>query len=285
MTKLLTEVDPVTLEAPIKLAFFDVDGTLLCRDGQYSMGLKTQLARLRKSGVKTAIASGRPQFAAQFLFDELQICDMGVFCSGAYVFDPRHQQLHLQAPIARADALALIEHLRQGPIYYELYAGTHYYYECNTAAEIRLAHAAHLRSTPVRADLTQVAAAEPVYKFIVGVDSNEHSEALTALERAFPNLRFFYASLPAYPHWLFANVIDVEACKHRAFDWLLSHYRVASENVVSFGDSHSDEIFLQRAGVGVAMGNAPDRVKQVARFVTKDAWDDGVAYALERLVQ
>lgn len=285
MTKLLTELHPLALDAPIKLAFFDVDGTLLCRKGHYSVALKKQLARLHKRGVKTAVASGRPQFAAQFLFDELKICDVGVFCSGGYLFEPRKNRLHLPAPIAPADAQALVEYLRQGQIYYELYGADHYFYEADTAAEIRLTHAAHLRSTPVRADLAQLAASEPVFKFIVGVDGNSHGEALAALERAFPQLHFAYASLPAYPHWLFASVIAIAACKHRAFDWLLNHYQVAPENVASFGDSQSDEIFLQRAGVGVAMGNAPDRVKQVARFVTKNAWDDGVAYALARLVQ
>lgn len=285
MSKRLTELTHVRLDAPIKLAFFDIDGTLLCQQGHYGSALKKQLVRLRECGVKTAIASGRPQFAAQFLIDELNLCDTGVFCTGAYIYEPLQQRRHLASPVAAADALALISYLRQSRIYYELYTGDRYFYETETAQEIRCAHSRHLRTTPVQADLAAIAAVEPVFKFIVGVDQRVNAAELVELEQAFPHLHFAYASMPAYPDWRFANVIDSRACKHRAFDWLLAHYQLQPENVASFGDSHSDEIFLQRAGVGVAMGNACESARQVARFITKNAWDDGVAYALARLVQ
>jgi len=53
---------------------------------------------------------------------------------------------------------------------------------------------------------------------------------------------------------------------------------------MAVGDSHSDMIFIQRAGVGVAMGNASERVCSVADYVTLTADDDGVAFALATLI-
>lgn len=38
---------------------------------------------------------------------------------------------------------------------------------------------------------------------------------------------------------------------------------------------------MGRAGIGVAMGNAVDEVKDVAAFVTASNDDDGVALAIE----
>ena len=40
---------------------------------------------------------------------------------------------------------------------------------------------------------------------------------------------------------------------------------------------------IQLAGMGVAMGNAPEDIRQQANFVTKTNNEDGVAYALDRL--
>lgn len=255
------------------------------KEGCYSAALHEQIARIRQRGIKTAIASGRPVFAAQFLIDELNIRDPGVFCTGAYVYSPADERMLLPSPLSQGHCLALLRHLRQLDIYYELYTQKHYYFETDAAADIRAVHAHHLRCQPLKADLEQVALTEPLFKFIVGVDQHADPASLVLLARTFPHLQFAYASLPGYPQWLFANVIDQKACKRNAFEWLLHHYQGAPENFASFGGSHSDQIFLQLAGVGVAMGNANTDVKKVARFVTKNAWDDGVAYALARLIK
>ena len=284
MSRQLTDFPGLELSAPIKVVFFDIDGTLLDKDGRYSPMLQAQIARVRKKGIRTAVASGRPIFAAQYLVEQLGLCDPGVFCTGAYVYSPAEQRLLLSSPLPRVHCLSLIKRLRELDVYYELYTEQHFYFETDTAAHIRAVHGHHLRQQPIRADLEQVALSEPVFKFIIGVDQTADRQLFHTFEIEFPELQFAYANLPGYPQWCFANVIDQSACKRDAFEYLLDHYQVAPENVASFGDSHSDKVFLELAGVGVAMGNACPDVKAVARFTTKAAWEDGVAYALERLI-
>ena len=84
------------------------------------------------------------------------------------------------------------------------------------------------------------------------------------LERAFPECIFAYARLPAYPRWLFVSIIHRAASKRAAFDFLLTHYDIAPENVVSFGDAQSDMEFITMAGVGVAMGRRALVIKDLA---------------------
>lgn len=52
---------------------------------------------------------------------------------------------------------------------------------------------------------------------------------------------------------------------------------------VAIGDSANDLEMLAAAGVGIAMGNGTDQVKEVADWITRSIDDDGVAYALDRL--
>lgn len=284
MPQLLTELDTSVSKADIRVAFFDIDGTLLDRNGRYSDNLKHQMARIRALGVRTAIASGRPHFAAQFLVDDLGLVDTGVFCTGAQVYSPETGQTLFSAAMRSEDCRRLLLRLRGLPIYYELYGLNDFYIETGYAAEVTEVHAHHLRRQPLRGPLDKVVEEQSLLKWVLGVRKDDEGDLLAQLEREFPQFAFAYAAFPACPEWRFVNVIALEACKKRAFGWLMDYYQVKPEQVASFGDSHSDETFLRLAGYGVAMGNAADEVKAVARFVTRNSWDDGVAYALARLI-
>lgn len=53
--------------------------------------------------------------------------------------------------------------------------------------------------------------------------------------------------------------------------------------VAAFGDQYNDLEMLQRAGYGIAMGNAPEPIRRAAGRVTADHDHDGVYYALQAL--
>lgn len=284
MTKILENQIELDSHDKIKLAFFDIDGTLLDKEGHYSQSLKKEILRVQGLGVKTAIASGRPSFAAQFLMDELNLKDPGVFCTGAQIYDPQSAQSLKVSAIDSELCGAFLNRLRACDLYYELYTETGFFVENDFASEIRAVHAHHLRCKPVITDLAQVMQSSPVTKFLIGVDQNVDDALLQQLESEFPALIFAYACLPAYPEWRFASIISQESCKTNAFNYLLNHYGVEASNVISFGDAQSDKTFLSLAGIGVAMGNAAEDVMDVADYVTKTAWGDGVAYALSRFV-
>ena len=57
---------------------------------------------------------------------------------------------------------------------------------------------------------------------------------------------------------------------------------VPMASVMAIGDSGNDETMLRAAGLGVAMGNAPDFIKAVADAVTDTNENDGAAIAIER---
>jgi len=59
----------------------------------------------------------------------------------------------------------------------------------------------------------------------------------------------------------------------RGFEWA---------DVLALGDSESDTAMLRRAGVGIAMGQAPDGVRSAADHVGPSCDDAGVAWAVER---
>ncbi|MGH1485979.1 MAG: HAD-IIB family hydrolase [Cellvibrionaceae bacterium] len=271
-----------------KLIFFDIDGTLLNTEGNYSAHLEQQLQRLHSQGVKLAVASGRPAIAAQFLFDRLPLTSAGLFCTGTELYEPKnkkHLQLHL---LNSSDLSQLYGVVKNQALYCEFYTPDFYTFDPSIATsqpdhnDINQIHSQHLRipSTPMTAE--QVLQQElPITKLLLGVNQKKQGDSLHALVEAFPQLEFAFAHFLARPDWLFASVIPKTADKNTGFDTLLKYHQISAEEVAAFGDSHSDTVFLQRAGLGIAMGNASEVVKKTANISTLTADNDGVAVALQ----
>lgn len=65
---------------------------------------------------------------------------------------------------------------------------------------------------------------------------------------------------------------------------LLEHLDLPEDAMMAIGDGSNDLQLVANAGLGVAMGNAVQAVKDAADVVVAGHDDDGVAEALERFV-
>jgi Cof subfamily protein (haloacid dehalogenase superfamily) len=82
----------------------------------------------------------------------------------------------------------------------------------------------------------------------------------------------------------FTEVVNIQVSKSRALSMVAERLGVARSEVCAIGDNLNDEDMVGWAGLGVAMGNAPDALKSIARYVTGPIWEAGVAQAIERFV-
>ncbi|MEQ8197716.1 MAG: Cof-type HAD-IIB family hydrolase [Clostridiaceae bacterium] len=65
---------------------------------------------------------------------------------------------------------------------------------------------------------------------------------------------------------------------------LSEHLGIEREAVMCIGDSENDLSMIEFAGLGVAMGNAAERVKEKADFVTVSNNNNGVGYAINKFI-
>lgn len=85
--------------------------------------------------------------------------------------------------------------------------------------------------------------------------------------------------------WSSASSMEIthpEAKKGIALGALCEILNIPLENTMALGDSGNDESMLKAAGLGVAMGNAPDLIREIADTVTERSENDGAAIAIER---
>jgi Cof subfamily protein (haloacid dehalogenase superfamily) len=59
-------------------------------------------------------------------------------------------------------------------------------------------------------------------------------------------------------------------------------YQIHTDDVMAFGDNYNDIEMLQAVGVGIAVADAREEVKKIAKELTAISKEDGVALALEK---
>ena len=91
--------------------------------------------------------------------------------------------------------------------------------------------------------------------------------------------------LPVSAVWSGAASMEIthpDASKAKGLAALCRLLDIPMEKAMALGDSGNDESILRAAGLGIAMGNAPDFIKSVADAVTETNEADGAAIAIER---
>lgn len=96
-------------------------------------------------------------------------------------------------------------------------------------------------------------------------------EGAKKMEEAFPEFKF-----PMFAGLMGADVVEQEASKANGLRRLCEYYGIDRADTVAFGDSMNDYEIVQEAGIGIAMGNAVERLKEAADYVTADIDQDGV---------
>jgi Cof subfamily protein (haloacid dehalogenase superfamily) len=83
----------------------------------------------------------------------------------------------------------------------------------------------------------------------------------------------------------FLEILPYNVNKGTALEKIAKKLGVNQKNVMAIGDSMNDEAMLLWAGMGIAMANSDQRIKNIADLVTtRDNDDDGVAEVIEKYI-
>ena len=79
----------------------------------------------------------------------------------------------------------------------------------------------------------------------------------------------------------FADVTAIGSDKGNGIKHIARHFGFEIEETMAFGDGGNDISMIKVAGVGVAMGNANDSLKEVADYITTDVDNNGIEAAMK----
>ncbi len=87
---------------------------------------------------------------------------------------------------------------------------------------------------------------------------------------------------PSRPY--FMEFVDKYASKAIAMERLGQYYGIKQSEMIAVGDGFNDLSMIEYAGLGVAMANSPDEVKERADYITLSNEEDGVAHVIHEFI-
>lgn len=107
-------------------------------------------------------------------------------------------------------------------------------------------------------------------------DLEEQETALETIRKDYPQV---VASLSGEE----CEIVARGASKAKGVQLLANQLGISQGEIVAIGDSYTDREMIGRAGLGVAMKNAPVEVKKAANWVTRSNDQNGVSYMVREV--
>ncbi len=254
----------------IKGIFFDVDGTLVSFSRKFlSDRLVEDLPALQAKGIKLFLSTGR---AKQDLDSTGMLrgvkMDGYVTLNGQYCYDAAGA-VYRDVPIGREDLKGAYRALLENPQFPALMEGNgeSYISQINERL-LEVFEFLHTELYPVRDPAWLLEG--KVYQFVPLVKPKEEQVFLDAMPGC------------VYTRWHSEgiDIIPKDGGKVVGVRATMERYGWTPEEIMAFGDGENDAEMLKLAGIGVAMGNGSQQVKELADYVTGTVDEDGVSQAL-----
>lgn len=263
------------MDNKIQMIAIDIDGTLLNDDYRWDSETRDLLLELQSSNIPVMLCTGRPLKATKQIASDMGIESYLITDNGAVVHHVKSQEnLAVKEVFVQRypDIIQLLEetgaHLDLTSLY-EMYTKPH----GPAVAEL---YEKYMVSPLIVEDLTKVDDS------IVKATLFDKSERIDSIMQYLPQ------QLQSYPVQCFRSgptFIDImhrESSKGNALHFMSHHLGVAAEFVMAIGNYYNDLDMIRYAGIGVAMGNAPEDIKRAADFVTDTNNRQGVKKAIEQ---
>jgi Cof subfamily protein (haloacid dehalogenase superfamily) len=275
---------PSPSTAEIKLLILDIDGTIAGKSNQVSTRVKQAIAAAQAKGVRVGIATGRMYQSAVRFHHDIGADFPVLAYQGAWIQDPATGKLYRHTPIPVKTARELIDYFEQPQLIDKL--SLHVYRDdALYVREINLDTKEYLERSGVEAsavgDLRTILTDRPTKILAMSEDIDLINGLLTDLQQRYAQDELHITT--SVPIFLEATGAGVN--KGTAIDFIAKELLgITSQNVLAIGDNYNDVEMLAYAGIGVAMGNAPDDVRANADWVAPDIEADGVAVAIEKFI-
>ena len=256
----------------IKIAFFDVDGTLYSYgiEGFYDSTVKA-LQQLKANKVKLAIATGRPYemlYQLEAITNKVAF-DYFIVSNGQAIY--QDDKLLYKNYLNPEDVKNVIKRANELNYAYCL-VGDDY---CITN-----------RINPIMKEaFTKVETALPKVQAI-DESFNKATNHLVIYEP----LRTMYHFKTIIKHSVITNwnidaydFVPNNGVKAHGVKLVIEHLGIDPQDAIAFGDGHNDIDMIKYVGFGVAMGNASVDLKDAADYVCEHIDDDGISKTLKKI--
>lgn len=254
-----------------KVAFFDIDGTILKSDHTYSEKTKDAIQQLKAQNIEVFLATGRPIHELQQLGYELGIDSYigyngahGIYNNQSIVNEPMEEKLVREiVNIAKEHEHEVVMFSNKSNYF------THLHSEISQ-------HFSKVFQMTLNKTYT-----EEIANQILGLTIMNLKPTDNKLYQNNSSIRLSQVNVEGVGHAY--DVIRLHVNKGEAVKRVLEKLNIKKEEAIAFGDGMNDKEMLQVVGEGFAMGNAMPELFQYVNRKTTSVNEDGIYHGLKEL--
>lgn len=268
----------------IKMIGLDLDGTALNDKGEFSERTRQAFKQAHDCGIHVVIATGRAEFSLPRNIAEVDGLEYVITSNGARVLKLSDRSVVYKNFISPQKVREVIDVLKSQNARAEMFANGKAYisrneYDAIVSGDILTRSRGYVMATrnPIDDIFTHM------------IDWDNHIENISVnypnndkkreCEKRLAEIEGITVT-SSFP--LNNEIGGASTSKADALEFLLQNFGLHKGNLMVCGDSRNDISMIEHAGLGVAMGNADDFVKDAADITTLSNEEDGVAYVIEK---
>lgn len=270
----------------IKAVFFDIDGTLVTKKARALASTRVAIKALQQQGIICGLATGRGPLRLSQQIDELNF-DVFITYNGQLVYT---KEQRIRSEYFSKEVLNQLVTFSDANRRQTMF-GSARNLEGSTLMQAgqRKGTKKLARFLPKKLPVSFIKAVlsalpkkefrykeldiinEPIYQCVMLSPISE----IEKLRAEFPECHITRSN----PYMV--DIIPKGGSKLKGIQACVDYFGISMDEVMVFGDSWNDAEMLQGAGIGVAMGNADEEIKQLADYVTDTNEKDGIYKALQ----
>lgn len=255
----------------------DMDATLLTDDHNICDRNAKAIDEFINEGGRFSIATGRVMPAVKMYLDKIRINAPAVLHNGAKIYDFREEKCLFCKPIEEYRKPILKRVHDELPfIGLEVYTAdeeTYVYQHCKETARFKL------RGYDVCYELPEHIWNVPWIKWLL-VGDKEVLDKYEPIYRREYDSGFCVRSGDKY-----LDIVSGGVSKGKGVLYLAELYGIQPEKIITVGDNMNDIDMIETAGIGVAVSNAEDKVKEAADIQVCSNNEGAIADILEKIIK
>ena len=244
----------------IKIAFFDIDGTLTNSKQELTENVINSLRYLKNKGIILVLTSGRwDSYILNYNIDNL--FDYIIANNGAEIYDINSNKVLYEEFMDKIDINIIDSYCNENNI--EMINNTYFNRSNNII--------------------------DNIYQSVIICKSIQEVDDLKQYVNELNNTYISYISFAYYKKIIknsyTININNKITNKGKSVKYMLDYLNIDKENSICFGDNINDLDMFNNVGIKVCMDNGSNKLKELSDYITLSNDEDGVAYFINNYIK
>ena len=267
----------------IKIIFVDIDGTFRNNNRQITKDSINAVKELQDTNILVVLTSGRSRKYVEKIAKEAGTSEFIISSNGAEIYNFKENTVIYSETIDKISMKQVCELANAKNVHYAITSEDKKYMNY-TQKNLEIDE---ILIEDIEEQINNI---KPVQIVVSDTKFDKIKEMRNEIEK----IREIY---PANMHkslinekfskegTIYYDLVKKGVNKGKAIEYFLKYIGVSINKVAAIGDSDNDLDMIKIAGLGIAMGNATEKLKQNADWVTLDNEEDGFSFAVKKILE